>query len=139
VALDHLASNSNLLRLSFIAPNNYFLRENPSPRISFPNMQLLLSHPKSSSQSIFVCLSQLCFSIQSFSIFHCFSIRLQLKFVKMKSLICEVDVFIRFETVPKDCLLLVVDVSFQSSSDCKNNLCVSSSGTKAANLINHFV
>jgi hypothetical protein len=67
----------------------------------------------------------------------CFSIRLQLKFVKTKSFTCGANAMAKVVTVPKKLSLLVVNLSFQSASNCENNLCMSSSGPELANLIHH--
>jgi hypothetical protein len=129
----------------FYCINNHFSNELSSPCedlppiISLPDMLLLPSRPRSSSQSAFECLSQLYSSIQQFSSYQPLLIGLQLKFVKVKSLICGADASVKVVTTPKKCSLLIVEMSFQSSSDCENNSCMPTSGIEGSNLLQHFV
>jgi hypothetical protein len=116
------------------------LREDLSAIISLPNMQLFLSHPRSSCQSSFEYPSRLCFSQSNNGpAVDCCSIGLHLKFVKMKSLIRGCDRSVKSVIVSENFMLFVVNVSFESSSDCENDICMSNSGIEAANLIAHLV
>jgi hypothetical protein len=55
----------------------------------------------------------------------------------MKNLICGADVRAKFAIFPKDFSLFIVDLSFQSSPDDKNNICMFKS--EGLNMFTHFL
>jgi hypothetical protein len=59
--------------------------------------------------------------------------------VKVKSLIRRADMSVKVDRDPKNCSLLVVDVSFQASTDRENDSGMSGTGIEVLNLIAHFV
>jgi hypothetical protein len=119
---------SNLLCLSFIAPTITLSTKLSFLREYFSLADYFFSEYAASSlasqiifQSSFECPSQLCFSILQLSNCRPLFDKTEIEIRKMKSLLCGTDVSVKVVTVPKDCSLLVVNMSFQSSPNYEND------------------